>query len=74
MPNIHKNVNKNIVQDEYKNYKGWDSAIKAAELLLLRIQVREREVQAVVNLFKTKRRNKEMWPGEEAGTDKSIPA
>jgi hypothetical protein len=58
-----KDVNKNFVHDEYKDFRGWKEAAAAAERLLLRIEVRQREVQAVVRLFKERIKEGEPWPG-----------
>ena len=59
---IHKKSNKNIVHDEYKHFSNWSEAIEATERLLLRIQVRDREVRAVIRLFKERLKAGDPWP------------
>jgi hypothetical protein len=63
MAQRNKASNKNFVADEYKEFSSWEEAVKAAERLLLRIQVREREVKAALRLFKERVKEGETWPG-----------
>lgn len=63
MAGKNKDVNKEFVYDEYKNFSTWEEAAKAAERLLLRIQIREREVKAALRLFKERMKDGEPWPG-----------
>jgi hypothetical protein len=58
-----KHVNKNLVHDEYKNFSTWKDAADAAERLLFRIQIREREVKAAILLFRERMKAGEPWPG-----------
>jgi hypothetical protein len=75
MPKLGKSVNKEFVHNEYKNFNGWEAAIKAARLQLLRAQVAQREMKSVIDLFTEKMNAGEPWPGDVAGTgNKSVPA
>ncbi|HEY4902730.1 MAG TPA: hypothetical protein VIH89_04590 [Candidatus Sulfotelmatobacter sp.] len=64
MKHTDKEVNNNFVYDEYKNFTTWKDATAAAERLLLRIQVREREVKAAIRLFRERMKAGEPWPGD----------
>ena len=65
MPNKTKVVNKNFVHDEYKDFNGWQQAIDAARVQLLRAQVAEREMKSVIALFTEKMKDGEPWPGQQ---------
>lgn len=56
-----KSVNKKIVHDMSKD--GWEETIKAAKLVLLRTQVRQRELEGVIRLFTEKMKAGEPFPG-----------
>ncbi|MGB8888693.1 MAG: hypothetical protein WCC87_18335 [Candidatus Korobacteraceae bacterium] len=74
MSHISKDVNKDFVYDEYKNFGGWKEAVTAAERLLLRIELRKREVQAVVRLFRERMKAGEPWPGQVQESDRKRQA
>lgn len=78
MPKKNNTVNKNVVHDMYKKFNGWQQVIDAAKREVIRAQVAEREMKAVIRLFTEKLRAGEPWPGSdayEAGTaGESIPA
>jgi hypothetical protein len=61
-----KKINNNFVYDEYNNFTTWEAATDAAERLLLRIQIREREVKAAIRLFRERKKAGEPWPGQES--------
>ncbi len=68
---MHKNkyVNKNLSTNRTKlrpSIGSWEEAIRAMESLLLRVQVREREVNSMLRLFKAKKNAGEPWPGDNA--------
>lgn len=60
-----QSVNKNFVHNKYKNFNGWQQAIAAAKVQLLRAQVAEREMKSVIALFTEKMKAGEPWPGNE---------
>jgi len=82
MAKDNNKINKKFSGQSTKNIEGWQAVVEAAERLLLRIQIRESEVRAIVRLFKEKMEAGEPCPGDlesawpdKAGTDEdSIPA
>ena len=60
-----KSINKKLVYTDNKN-NGWEEAIQAAKLVLLRTQVRGRELEGVIRIFTEKMKSGEPFPGLKA--------
>jgi hypothetical protein len=52
----------------------WDEAIADTERKLSHVEARAKRLKAAIDSYKAHKKAGIPWPGEDAGTDKSIPA